>query len=100
MVELQLFYGGILWQNHRENGLKNRQDRWNTMTEHTVTLEALQGQSLERLLQQVVEQRVTMTVVLPDGTEVVIEPKPRLKPLPVLEGHIPTGWKDAVYGRD
>jgi hypothetical protein len=65
-----------------------------------MTLEALKGQSLEGLLQQVADQRVTVTVLLPDGTEVVIEPKPRLKPLPVLEGHVPAGWKDAVYDRD
>jgi hypothetical protein len=70
------------------------------MAAQTMTLEALKGQSLEGLLQQVADQRVTVTVLLPDGTEVVIEPKPRLKPLPVLEGHVPAGWKDAVYGRD
>jgi hypothetical protein len=70
------------------------------MEAQTMTLEALKGQSLEGLLQQVADQRVTVTVLLPDGTEVVIEPKPRLKPLPVLEGHVPAGWKDAVYGRD
>ena len=70
------------------------------MAAQTMTLEALKGQSLEGLLQQVADQRVTVTVLLPDGTEVVIEPKPRLKPLPVLEGHVPAGWKNAVYGRD
>ena len=70
------------------------------MAAQTMTLEALKGQSLEELLQQVADQRVTVTVLLPDGTEVVIEPKPRLKPLPVFEGHVPVGWKDAVYGRD
>jgi hypothetical protein len=70
------------------------------MVAQTLTLEALKGQSLEELLQQVADQRVTVTVLLPDGTEVLIEPKPRLKPLPVLEGHVPAGWKDAVYGRD
>jgi hypothetical protein len=70
------------------------------MTEHTVTLEALKGQSLEELLQQVAAHRMPVTVLLPDGTEIVIEPKPRLKPLPVLEGYVPAGWKDAVYGRD
>jgi hypothetical protein len=70
------------------------------MAAQTMTLEALKGQSLEGLLQQVADQRVTVTVLLPDGTEVVIESKPRLKPLPVLEGHVPAGWKDAVYGRD
>jgi hypothetical protein len=70
------------------------------MAAQTMTLEALKGQSLEGLLQQVADQRLTVTVLLPDGTAVVIEPKPRLKPLPVLEGHVPAGWKDAVYGRD
>ena len=68
------------------------------MTEQTVTLEALQGQSLEEILQQVADERVTVTVLLPDGKEVLIEPKPRLKPLPVLEGYVPAGWKDALYG--
>jgi hypothetical protein len=70
------------------------------MIEHTLTLEALQGQSLEALLQQVAEHHVTVTVLLPDGKAVVIEPKPPLQPLPVLEGYVPAGWKDAVYGRD
>jgi hypothetical protein len=70
------------------------------MTEHTVTLEAVKGQSVEALLQQVVEQCVTITVLLPDGAAVVLEPRPRLQPLPVLEGYIPAGWKDALYGRD
>lgn len=70
------------------------------MAEQTVTLEALKGQSLEVLLQQIVQQCVTVTVLLPDGTAVVIEPRPHLQPLPVLEGYVPAGWKDAVYGRD
>jgi hypothetical protein len=70
------------------------------MAEQTMTLEALKGQSLEELLQHVANQRVTVIVLLPDGKEVVIEPKTHLQPLPVLEGRIPAGWKDAVYGRD
>jgi hypothetical protein len=82
--------------------MRMREFRWGekTMIEQTVTLEALKGQSLEELLQQVADQHVTVTVLLPDGKEVVIEPKPRLKPLPVLAGHVPAGWKDALYGRD
>jgi hypothetical protein len=39
----------------------------NTMAAQTMTLEALKGQSLEGLLQQVADQRVTVTVLLPDG---------------------------------
>lgn len=67
--------------------------------EHTVTLEALQGQSLEGLLHQVVTEGVTVTVLLPDGHAVLMEPKPALQPLPVLEGYVPAGWKEALYGR-
>jgi hypothetical protein len=70
------------------------------MVTQTITLDALKKQSLEEVLQQVADQRVTVTVLLPSGKEVVIEPKSRLKPLPVLEGRIPAGWKDALYGRD
>jgi len=25
------------------------------------------------------------------------QPSPRLKPLPVLDGFVPEGWKDALY---
>jgi hypothetical protein len=74
--------------------------RGNTLMEQTVTLEAVKGQSVEALLHQVVAQHVTVTVLLPDGTAVVIAPRPRLQPLPVLEGYVPAGWKDALYGHD
>ena len=70
------------------------------MTEQTVTLEALKGQSIEDLLQQVANQQVTVIVRLPDGKVVIIEPQSHLQPLPALEGRVPAGWKDAVYGRD
>ena len=70
------------------------------MAVQTITLEALKKQSLEDFLQQIADQLVTVTVLLPDGKEVMIEPKPRLRPLPVLEGRVPAGWKDALYGHD
>ncbi|MDH3604325.1 MAG: hypothetical protein OEU26_32365 [Candidatus Tectomicrobia bacterium] len=70
------------------------------MAAKTIALEALKTQSLEDFLQQVADQLVPVTVLLPDGKEVVIEPKPRLRPLPVLEGRVPEGWKDALYGHD
>ena len=69
------------------------------MAERTVPLEALQGQRLEELLQRVADEQSVVTVRLPDGREVVIEPKPCLKPLPALEGYVPQGWKDAIYAR-
>lgn len=68
------------------------------MTEHTITLETLQSQSLEALLRQVAEHHVTLTVLLPDGKAVFIGPKPSLTPLPVLEGQAPAGGKEALYG--
>jgi hypothetical protein len=70
------------------------------MAAQTITLEALKTQSLENLLHQVADHLVTVTVLLPNGKEVVIEPKRRLQPLPELEGHVPEGWKKALYGGD
>ena len=63
----------------------------------TLTLAELKGESLEKILQEVADQNLVVTVLLPGGKEVVIEPKPSLQPLPELEGHVPEGWKDAVY---
>ena len=85
-----------LWQS--EDTRAHEGENW--MTEQTVTLAALQGQSLEEFLHRVAQQRTLVTVLLPDGHEIMVALKPRLKPLPMLEGHVPAGWKDAVYGRD
>jgi hypothetical protein len=69
------------------------------MADQTLTLAELKGASIEKILQDVVEQQLIVTVLLPNGKEVVIEPKPTLQPLPELEGCVPEGWKDAVYAR-
>ena len=70
------------------------------MAVQTLTLAELKEQgSLEKILQNVVEQRLVVTVLLPNGEEVVIEPKQRLQLLPELAGRVPEGWKDAVYAR-
>jgi len=60
----------------------------------------LKSSSLEKILQEVADRRLTVTILLPDGKEVVFEPKPSLQPLPELEGRVPEGWKDAVYARN
>ncbi len=60
-------------------------------------LSELKERSIEQILQDVADQQLAVTVLLPDGKEVIIEPKPLLKPLPELEGRVPKGWKDAVY---
>lgn len=67
------------------------------MTNRRLTLEELKERNLEEVLRQVVDERLALTVRLPDGEEVAIEPKPRLRPLPELEGYVLKGWKDAVY---
>jgi hypothetical protein len=61
------------------------------------TLEELKGRTLEELLNEVARSREPITVVLEEGESVTIEPASHLKPLPVLEGRVPEGWKDAIY---
>jgi hypothetical protein len=61
------------------------------------TLEELEGQTLEELLHEVARTRESITVILEEGESVTIEPASPLKPLPVLEGRVPEGWKDAIY---
>ena len=61
------------------------------------TLEELKGRSLEELLHEVARSREPITVVLEEGDSVTIEPTSQLRPLPVLEGSVPEGWKDAIY---
>jgi hypothetical protein len=55
--------------------------------------------SLEETLKNVVAKRQALIVQFPDGAEVVIRPNLPLKPLPVLKGHVPAGWKEALYGQ-
>ena len=69
------------------------------MTTETLVLEDIRGQSLEELLRDVVKGSTQVIVRMPDGEEVIIEPRPRLKPLPELEGYVPKGWKDAIYAQ-
>jgi len=66
------------------------------MTTQTLMLEEIRERSLEKLLRDVVKDSVQIIVRMPDGEEVIIEPKPRLKPLPELEGHVPEGWKEPL----
>ena len=66
------------------------------MVTKTITLEEIKRRPLEEVLQEIAQGSIKLVVQMPDGEEVIVEPKPRLKPLPVLEGYIPKGWKDAV----
>jgi hypothetical protein len=66
------------------------------MTTQTLVLEDIRERSLEEILWNVVKDSIQIVIRMPGGEEVVIEPKPRLEPLPVLEGYVPEGWKGAA----
>jgi hypothetical protein len=67
------------------------------MTSKTLTLDEIEKTQLKDFLQSVLTKQLLLTVQFPGGEEVVIQPKPPLKPLPVLEGYVPAGWKEAIY---
>jgi len=68
------------------------------MTARIVELADLRGRELEDVLHEVAEQDEILMVRLGDGETVTIRHAPRLKPLPVLKGSVPEGWKDAING--
>ena len=68
--------------------------------DQTLTLDEVERRSITEILKDVLEHQSTVTILLPDGQEAIIRPKPRLKPLPELEGWVPDGWKDALYAGD
>jgi hypothetical protein len=67
------------------------------MENQTLTLDDLREQTLEDVLRRVVREQEVLTVRLPGGETVAIQPSPELKPLIVLDGFVPEGWKDAIY---
>jgi hypothetical protein len=69
------------------------------MGAQVLTLDEVKGRTFEDVIQDILAQEAIVTVLFPDGKAVVIEPKPRLKPLPKLSGRLPDGWKDAIYAR-
>ena len=70
------------------------------MINRSVVLDDLKERTLEEVLWEVVRQQEVLTVHLAEREAVTIKPLPRLKPLPVLEGFVPEGWKDAIYELD
>ena len=67
------------------------------MNNRTLVLDDLKARTLEEVLREVVMRQEVLTVRLPEGDTVAIQPSLRLKPLPVLDGFVPEGWKDAIY---
>ena len=68
------------------------------MGERKLNLEDIKGRTLDDLLHEVLRDREPVTVVMEEGQAVEIRPV-GLKPLPVLEGSVPAGWKDGIYTR-
>lgn len=62
-----------------------------------MTLKELTQYPLPQVLWEVVESQRALIVQLSSGVEIVIQPKPVLQALPVLEGYVPQGWKEAIY---
>ena len=67
------------------------------MNNRTLLLDDLKKHTLEEVLREVIRRQEVLTVLLPEGETVAIQPSPALKPLPVLDGFVPEGWKDAIY---
>ena len=63
----------------------------------SLTLQELQRIPLESFFQSILSEQAGRVVRLPDGNEILVQAKPVLKPLPELEGHVPSGWKAAIY---
>ena len=57
-----------------------------TVADLVLELNDLHGRTLEEILQEVATQQTVLMVRLPKGDTVTIQPAPRLKPLPVLQG--------------
>jgi hypothetical protein len=67
------------------------------MMDRTLVLDDLKERSLEEVLREVVRRQERLTVRLPEGDTIAIQPLRRLKPLPELEGFVHEGWRDAIY---
>jgi hypothetical protein len=67
------------------------------MPSETLKLETIKDISLEEIVRRVLKENQVLTIWVSEDEEVVIEPQQKLRPLPVLDGHVPEGWKDAVY---
>jgi hypothetical protein len=70
------------------------------MSSRKLKLEAIKDISLEEVILRVLRENQGLTIQVSEEQEVVIQPQQKLRPLPVLDGRIPEGWEDAVYGRE
>ena len=67
------------------------------MAQRTLNVRELPPCTIEELLREVLQRGDTLTVRVSDGESVTITPATDPKPLPVLKGSVPRGWKNALY---
>ncbi len=67
------------------------------MPSEMLKLEAIKDVSLEEIVLRVLRENRILIIHVSEEDVVVIEPQQKLRPLPVLNGYVPEGWKDAVY---
>jgi hypothetical protein len=68
------------------------------MTIKTLSINEVKSITIEELVYKVLAEQTVVTIRLSEEDAVTIQPHPKLKPLPVLNGYVPEGWKEAIYG--
>jgi len=64
--------------------------------EQSITLESLRNISVEEFL-NMLRQKSAIAVQLANGESLIVQAKVELAPLPILDGYVPKGWKEAIY---
>ena len=66
-------------------------------SDQVLTVENIQSFSVEDFL-KLLKEKTTLSVQLSDREILVVEVRQEeLKPLPILEANVPSGWKKAIY---
>ncbi|VXD23045.1 conserved hypothetical protein [Planktothrix serta PCC 8927] len=61
-----------------------------------LTINNLQGFSIQEFI-ELLKDKKTLSVQLSEQEIIVLEISQKLKPLPIVEGYVPSGWKSAIY---
>lgn len=64
--------------------------------DRVLTIENIQSFSVEDFL-KLLKERTTLAVKLSEQEIIVVQVRQELKPLPILEANVPSGWKKAIY---
>ncbi|WRH67259.1 MAG: hypothetical protein RSE13_02070 [Planktothrix sp. GU0601_MAG3] len=61
-----------------------------------LTINNIQCFSIQEFL-ELLKEKKTLSVQLSEQEIIVLEISQKLKPLPIVEGYVPSGWKAAIY---